>query len=71
MGGMTEAQRSKYRRTGRLLNIVGGGLLLVMWIPVWAGTPGDVWLSTIGLLIFLVGVGFTIRAEVGKAARHE
>lgn len=50
-------------RKGLILTSTGGGILLVMWIPVFAGVPGDAWLSTIGLLIFLVGMFYIIKAS--------
>lgn len=51
------------RRKGWILTSAGSGILLVMWIPVLAEVPGDPWISTAGLLIFLVGMFYTLKAE--------
>lgn len=57
-------------RKGLILTSTGSGILLVLWIPVFADVPGDAWISTIGLLIFLVGMVYIIKAA-GRPTRKD
>lgn len=59
-------ERRRVQRRGFVLTLIGSAIFGVMWIPTFANTPGDTWISTIGVLVWLVGVGHFIQADMFK-----